>query len=495
MKKLKVLLSESTIVNFSFLTELFKRYPLVGVFTPLITFGLSIFFYFGQNDIYRVSLSFKNVSDESLTPTLAIASLFGEKTNSMLPSEIQGLHRSVNFNQELASKVFNHPRFKDLNLNVVNAKDHYEHKEIFKKCKDDSCYVETLRSLLPNFWHVSEDETVDRRFFVNVMTLDYFTTDTLVQIIKDQIAEYRKKTIQHYIVEQRKVSEELIEQKKKELGGTGIFESQKEFELVDTQLVEVKNQLSILRQEYYSKKSLLEKSELKIQEITKYKANTYEITKSKKINDLEKKIFDLRRNVNEIELSGKDISGAELEILTSLKAELLTKEAEYKVLNPGRSLAQTMGQTETFRTDGDKDIEGYQVLKEQFATLEKDFNEQQVKLTNLEEKKASFKSDIEKNKSTLEYMKLLENKLIQLKLLESTVVSDLLFDKFTSGVSVFKRTTLPFVILFAFVLSSFLSLVVLVGLYLYDDRVFSADEISHRFNNLPILGSTPKFKN
>ncbi len=153
-----------------------------------------------------------------------------------------------------------------------------------------------------------------------------------------------------------------------------------------------------------------------------------------------------------------------------------------------------MAQNESYRPDGDKDIEGYQVLKEQFANLEKDFHLTQEKLSELEKKKSAFKADIEKNKSTLEYMKLLENKLIQLKLLESTVVSDLLFDKFTTGISVFKRTTLPFVILFAFVLTSFLSLVILVGFYLYDDRVFSVDEISNRFQDLPVLGSTPKFK-
>ena len=123
MKKVNILFDDTTIFNFSFIWELMKRYFLISLLTPVMIVGISLYFYFNQNDLFISVKGFKNLAAETDSATTAIASLLGEKTSGLSPSEIVGMAKSSNFIQQLAKDVHEHPKFKFMNLNHIKSQE------------------------------------------------------------------------------------------------------------------------------------------------------------------------------------------------------------------------------------------------------------------------------------------------------------------------------------------------------------------------------------
>ena len=109
---------------------------------------------------------------------------------------------------------------------------------------------------MPGLWSIEEDLNVDKVYHVHVKTLDKFTTESLVKILKTEISSYRKKTVQHFLVQQRILSQELVEKKRSELNTGSLVENKKEAELITGKITELKSQLNLVRRDLHKTKSL-----------------------------------------------------------------------------------------------------------------------------------------------------------------------------------------------------------------------------------------------
>jgi hypothetical protein len=82
---------------------------------------------------------------------------------------------------------------------------------------------------------------------------------------------------------------------------------------------------------------------------------------------------------------------------------------------------------------------------------------------------------------------------VSLKLVENTITSDLEFDSTNPVPTAFLRNTLGKIIMFSVAGSMLLILILVVILYLFDDKIYDENELALAFQELKVIGQTPKF--
>ena len=83
---------------------------------------------------------------------------------------------------------------------------------------------------------------------------------------------------------------------------------------------------------------------------------------------------------------------------------------------------------------------------------------------------------------------------MQVAILESTVVSDFIFDKLISPIKIYKRNTIGMIILFSIMITAFLLILFVMIRFFFDKRVFDEEELKSNFRDLEIIGNAPDFK-
>ena len=146
------------------------------------------------------------------------------------------------------------------------------------------------------------------------------------------------------------------------------------------------------------------------------------------------------------------------------------------------------------KTDESNEVKfDFNVMKKQYKDMERDntiLNERKDKLTK---ELNSIELQLAKLKPSMEYLKLISSKILQLHLLESTVITDLVFEEEFKNLRIFKKTTRNKFIIFSLVLTLFLTLFSIIARYLFDDRIYDKIELEKSFEELSIIGNTPDF--
>jgi len=99
---------------------------------------------------------------------------------------------------------------------------------------------------------------------------------------------------------------------------------------------------------------------------------------------------------------------------------------------------------------------------------------------------------LSKNQATMDYLKLLQAKFLQLKLIEDTIVADLIFEDYSNVRKRYKKYTLFSVIPFSIAIAFVLSLILLIIRYAFDDRLFDEEEFKSLFSDIEFIGEIPK---
>ena len=475
-----------------------KRYILVVILAPILCLGYGINFYLKQNTIYQQNASFKNIADEQDSATSAIASLLGEKTGSLSPSEVIGMIQSTDFLQKAAILLHENEKVMDLNFAGIIAEKPLKAEHLFKRCDGKKeCEIVALRNVIGKFFMITEDRVVEKKFWVNVKTLDMTTTQVLTEVVIETVMEARKETIRHHISQQLKISEELVYNKKEEMKRIDLDALIQEKKKLEAKAQELNAKLASYNNFYHDQKLKLSYAETRLKETKdtiKKKVSDSDKEKFKKKKNLEAKLDKIDADIEAIKLVSKNLSSRDSQILNQLeKDKKKTKREIASIGNLGRSVKNVMKFLDKKDSESDVTEFDYQVLKGQFVKVKKDYNKVLKEKNEVINKLSHYEKKIEELKPSFEYLKLLEQKIIQLKLVESTIVPDLVFDKERLPVSSFKRASKGKVVGFSFGISLFLLILSIFVRYLFDDRIYDETELSKSFEDLTIIGNTPDF--
>ncbi len=500
MKKLNIVLNETSIINFPFLWKLVKRYKLLSISVPLIAAVYSAYTYMGQNTIYSGNVGFKYVNESSNSASGMIFSMLGEKTSTLDPTEIISYGKSVDFQYKVADELMKVDNFRKLNFNSIGSKNQITFEAMFKACSGNKdCERDKVARLIGQFYSVNMSNDVIDRYSLVVRSLDHDTTDTLVKVVSKAIQNDRYNQIRYFVSSQIKISENLLSKKKNEVDLEmikGLLDKQAQFKV---KISSVNNKLNSVRNLYFGEKARLNQIETELSQTKKTLAKSgkstnselFKVTEAKKIRE---RVKQLREDIASIELSFENQS--------EIKSNNITKKLKQELKSNERKLA-SLGDVESFGVNdtfakGKQNIKAtsthnYNVIKDQFSKTSVEFEKVKKELEVLTKESTELEVKIKEYEPNLELIKLLEQKLVQLRLAESTIVADLIFDNYQSELSSYKKIAKTKMIFVSIFFSCFLLLFIVILRYIFDGRIYDEYELKNNFEDLEIIGNTPDF--
>ncbi len=499
MKKLNIVLNETSIINFPFLWKLIKRYKFLSISVPAIAAIYSISIFLGQNTIYSGEVGFKYVNEGSNSPTSMIFSMLGEKTSKLDPTEIISYGTSVDFQYKIADELLNTPDIKKMNFNSVGTRDMKSYDEIFNSCGDSKeCRRDRIARIIGSFYSVKMDTNIIDRYHLIVRTLDHFTTESLVKIVSKSIDKDRLGQIRYFVTSQVKISKELLSKKKEEVNIEKIKKMVDKKASLMVRIDALKDRADEIRRIYYSDRTKLNKLETERSQTRETlsksnKSSNNELFKVAEAKKLKEKNRQLREDIASIKTSfgTEEVSGTN--IIKKLKTELVVNERRLASIGNVDTAAQNerfavSKENKQMNTEHD-----YKVSRKQFSKTKVEFSNLNKELETAVKSAAEIDIRLKEHDPNLQLIKLLEQKLVQLNLAESTIVSDLLFDNFQSELSSYKKIAKTKMIFVSIFFSCFLLLFVVILRYIFDGRIYDEYELKNNFEDLEIIGNTPDF--
>lgn len=497
MKKINIVLNETSIINFPFLWKLIKRYRFLSLSVPLIAAVYSFYTYMGQNTIYSGRVGFKYVSETSNSPTSMIFSVIGEKTSKLDPTEIISYGNSVDFQYKVADEIISNGNYKKMNFNSITSKKLKNFEDIFASCAGNrDCERDRVARLVGQFYSVSMSNDVIDRYHLVVRSLDHNTTDTLVKIVSDTIKRDRLNNVKYFISSQIKITNDLMKEKKEEFGVDKVRELLDKQAQLAIDVKTAKDKMNNIRNHYFTVKNNLNRSEVELRHTKEVmsktsKASNMELLKVAESKKIRERIRQLREDISSIETSFEGAGLGDSQIVSKLKTELRVNERKLASIGDVNKSSDSDSEMMVDRR-GDQE-KRYRVYKKQFAKTDNEYKTLKKELDDLIAQKTEVDVQVKTHEPNLELLRLLEQKLIQLKVAESTIVADLVFDNYQSEVASFKKIDKAKMIFVSVFFSCFLLLFVVILRYIFDGRIYDEYELRNNFEDLEIIGNTPDF--
>tara|TARA_R110002049_G_scaffold243078_4_gene416850 strand:+ start:552 stop:2042 length:1491 start_codon:yes stop_codon:yes gene_type:complete len=495
MKNVNAIFSEFSIINVKFLYKLAKKYVWITASIPVVVCALTAFLYLRQHDIYSAKIAFRNIGGMNDSPTNAISDLLGEKKERVGPGEFLTVVKSVDFLQKAAQKLVSDPNFENMTFSPVESTGIIRSSEMFSSCLDDQCKITKLRGMIPKLFNIDLDENIDTRFIITVKTLDSYTTNKVINAIKEALIEHRLTTIKVSLTNQKEVTAKLIEERKESLTSLGIMEKFQEISQINALLDGLEGKFKVYQDALESKKIEYSQAEISLRLTNKALKKDVDPKlkqKWKVYQSLRAKRDILLTDIAALEQVAGDKSSQGSQIVKELKQQITTVNKEIATLEKARDIVNFEGFRET--KGRDKDYVEFQgkVLEDQIVKLEARveglIDERKILVTKVK----NLEQEIEKHKPSIEYLKLLEQKLLQVQLIEGTIVSDVNFDNFLLSSAQYKRHSLGRTIAFAIVVSLFLIVTGLLLRYLFDERIIDREDFQNNFRDIEVLGDVPE---
>jgi hypothetical protein len=496
LEKISNLLDDVTIVNFKLIFKLTKRYfpHLYGAFFLFLV--LFTYFYFNQPVIFSSKVPVKVMGRHALSRDLSDLQEI-ESTSTVNIGELNSMISSYTFAKSMSSQIVSQANFKNLNFGSILTGDKVLGKDILQKCKMDlTCASDKLTNYIGSLYTIEQGLTEDR-FKLVINSLDEATSLYVAGALSKTIDKARIEVRQYMVVKEINSVTKLIDESRLGLQKENAFFLIEEVERNSQVIEELKEKMKILQSSLSNEIANLNSLEAKVgenQRVLKSKKNIDSYSKSK-YKATQQKISDLRSNILSFSnVAEASRSPADSTILEQLKAEIVKLE---KIL-PEEELLKNQEMEDAFgdqqkSKENDLNFE-YLVSKNKVDKLENDYEETKTTLDDLQKDKIAKEADVNRYKSEIDFLKNLESKHLSLKLLSSTMTSDLQFEESGNSVAQVRKSSPIKVFFFASFLALFVLLLSLVFRYLVDDRIYSEDDIAPYLKNLDFFGEAPSFE-
>jgi hypothetical protein len=495
MHKLRSLLDETTILNFNFIFKLGRRYKWIVAVAPFFVALFAGYLYKTQNQIFSGDIAFRFIAENKNTGTTAISALVDEQESGVNTAEILGITESTNFLQGLASDIYDDPDRDKMNFNSIYATKKLSYAEFTETCNSRPCHVKFIRKVVPSLFTMDEDKLIDNKYNVSVRTLDSFTTEKILRHVQKNILKYRLDTIKGQLQDQIRITSQLVKKEEIKASKLGLKEIIQEKSIMIDSLEAVIKKRELYAITLGEKKVELEQAKISL----KYTKSTL----GKKVSKDDKKRYEQLKNlllkkdlltadISALEHSIGENSNQDNAIITSLQDELKKINKELSKLEGSKS----SGLLEDFKDQKLKSkgaVEfSIQVLNDQIAGLTKNMENINSQRSDLIKEISNKESYISENEAVLNYLRLLQQKHLQLKLIEDTIVSDLIFDDYLSAKRRYKKYSLIAVIPFTIAIALVLVLLLLIARYSFDSRLFDEEEFKALFADIEFIGEMPE---
>jgi len=501
VKKINYLLHDVTVINFVLIGRLAKRYRWISMLSLAIISVLVPYLYFSQPVYYQKTVHFKiaapNVTNSSGGASTSINELMEGASSFLKKPEILAIVTTYDFTTKLSEAVLDSKFFGELNFDDPSTNSSRNNEDL-RNCQSRDCKLKVLRNILPTMY-VVDTELATGRFSLKISTRSSRTTLEILRHFQSTLESVRLDDSVSQTNKQIKQLQDLISKSRADIAAKGGFERIASSEFMDAMIAQLKDKVRDLSGRLIKEGDSLSFKSARLKE-TNNAADTFSKSTERQSYENYNKIFrrveELRMNIASINsITQENRSATDELVLNELRSELASHEAELKKFG---NISNNLTVDSSFIT-AQKDLKSnfefeYKITNEQLKKLKSEFNKAKEELDEALNRKAEMENNLVALKPDLEYLKLLESKLVAMKIKLSSISSDVDFDQFDTDVSPFKRNTLVQILLFSFLVVCFLSFVTHIFFYLWDDRIFEELELEKCMDDLNVIGQVPYFK-
>ena len=498
MKKINALLHDVTVINFKVIFKLLKRYRQATIIASALALIVIPYLYFSQLVIFQKQAHFEiqNKAAEGSGSKGIFSEIMDVNPGYLKRPEVMAIVNSYEFTTALAENLLASEKFKKLDFSNPYSKDTSSHLAL-TKCSDKNCYLKNLREILPKIFSV-EAENGTNRFALVVTTRSRETTLEFLKSFQKALEKVRYEDAVAEVDVQIKKIEELIASRRNELENKGGFDKVASSSFLETMVSQQKDKVMLLGDKLNKERDQFNYQKIRLSqsaETTNTDIEGSEKLGYEKYTKLKKRLAEIHQNIASISaLSPTARTESDGQILAQLKNEL--KETENELSRMG-NVKRSIAFDDSFinkQIDNQSSFEfDFKVAGEKLKALQREYDVAKSELDKLYNKKVVLENELLTFKSDIEYLKLLEGKLLSMKMKKSTLGAEVFFDAYGPEVMTFKRNSLVQIVLFSSLIIAFLLMISVVGIYLFDDRIFDEDEIAKCCADIPVIGNTPHF--
>ncbi len=492
LRKLEPVIHDISVVNFPFIWTRIKRYKSYLLLLPFIMAGIGFFLFKTQFVIYRQYLPIKVASEV----------LKGELSRSQLQlnfNELLATTGSYEFHSLLAKQIVANPRFKEMNFTPLKANSLNSWQDVFGTCRGAvDCETKRLSGFISQFISV-EKGTSDERYTFILTSLDAETLKILTPIFIDTVGMFRVQSIQTSYQKHEELLKDMLKKTQHEFTQEENIDSLNKFKINELRLHDLKEDIHSLQKTINDDTSKLTSVELHLKEAQSLtrdlNVSTREKLKSEELRMKLAKMNELRTNIAALKsLDSKSRSSSDEVFLKHIQRELELTEKEVS-MSSRRTVRISEGENFNSAQQSNKSS-----LNFQYNILKKKIEKEKAKIDILMSE-ASFlinSNSILEAKTVglaqeMETIKELSSRLHTIRLMNSTIKSDIYFEDFADNLDEFHRSSPTKNFLFSFIISLLIISIVLAVRYFSDDQLIGEYEIKKCFNDLTIIGKAPEF--
>jgi hypothetical protein len=495
LEKFGVLLDETTIINFKLIWKLVGRYRAHLTVAAISFTTLFIYFYFSQPVVFSTTVPIKVVAKHTVSNDMQ-SLVQVESTSSVTLNELTVTFSGYSFIKSYAEAILKDPEFERLNFgSIVNGRSLMGYT-IMKNCNNvQSCMIDQLITPLSGTF-ILEQGATENRYLLTVNGLTDKTVHHLTDVLIKAIEVNRKAIRQYLVVKEIDSVESLIKESRSILSGVNGIRVLEDNESIAIEIADLKEKIRNLFISINQESTNLTTLEAKLNENRRALKNSDSGDQLNKLNQrmLQIKINEIRQNISSLSsIPMSNRSTSDQQILERLNAELVLLEKQVPIDSAIKSM-EAGDEFENAQRHHEKSTEfEYLVSKGKLNNLKIEYSQAKARLDSITKDRISKESSITRIKSDLEFLKSLESKQLSLKLMSTTMTSDLLFEDFGRGTREFRRSSVGKILLFSFFLTGFVYMFSILIRYFIDDRIYSEDDLKTHFLKLDFVGEVPSF--
>lgn len=495
MEKLSNLLDETTILNFRLLSKLVTRYRSHLAVAFMLFSGLFAYNYFSQPIIFSVNVPIKTIAKHTVSSDLS-SLLPVESDQTVSLNELNVVVGSYSFIKSFADNVIKAPNFDKLNYGAITNGKQVLGSDIRKKCKNEhDCMIDNLAGLLGYMYAIEPGQT-DNRFTLVVNALEEKTALEISQVLIKTIEANRVDVRRYLVTKEMDSVGKLIKESRSIIDGLDGFNLLEENEKIQIEISDLKEKMRILQSNITSEGSSMTALEARVKENKKNLDNDSKVDQLSRTQELaiRNKIEEVRQNIAQLSSVPESMrSKSDLEILHNLNEELKKLESRYtskKSFSKLKYIDEFGKQQEQFEKTFEFE---YSVTRNKLLKLQNEYEATRLRVEELSKNKIAKESLVAKLKNDIDFLKNLETKQMSLKLMSSTMTSDLVFEEIAKKAREFRRSSMLKIMIFSFVVTAILYLISVIIRYFFDDKIYSEEDLKAHFHNLDFIGEVPSF--
>ncbi len=476
MAKLQRLLNESTIIDLKMIFRLCARYRSLSVLGVMFFIASVVFLTLSRPVIYSASAPIK-VFPRSLVGKDKQSFITTPNENLITLEELRLNVQNRTFLNKIAKGLISDSSFKLSSFLGAN--------------KEQS--TSNLASMLNESIYIENGLTEDR-FNLIVTSSDKTIPHLLLKHLILAIENERVRIGQYALKKELSSVEDLLKESQALMSSRVGENPLEEQSVLSNKISTLKDEAKILQQSVSVESINISALSARLHENRKnVEPQTNQLDKPE-AKEARVRIQELKGNILQLKaIANKNQSQDDKKIISQLESELGQLSTKYRSVASLQNFEQKENFAEKQR-EGQKALEfDLEVAKTKLTKLNQEYDLIMTELNSTIEKKMALDSKVASLQADLQFQKELESKQMSLKLNIATYTSDVLFEDFQVAVNSFRTTSMLFIYLWSLALASAFYLLMIIGNFIMDDKIYQADDVHHSIAGLSFVGEVPAF--